>query len=280
MTDLNPEADIADEEELTLVPEGWDGEDVSWLKDLAAVGMNIARAMNRKVLAQQVAIDAAEAAGETPVHPDLSKIALDYTRVSRAIRMTLALKAWANGGEGPGPSFRGFEPGGDPDDDGLDDPDDPENFVVGYAIPEEEAADWNKVKHEARLKAEIRLAMSHLIEGHEPPEREQLWDKLELRLEQETGGRNLHVSNTQAIIESVCKDFGVACEWRAGLNREGQYKAWIIARPGDPTGPRYFEDLDPMAKCLKGRPDPPLRSKVAVKEDASSEARRAKEEPG
>src|SRR3989442_12842002 len=83
---------------------GWVEEDVRLLDELAQMGMNLARSLTRQVLEHEAACARGEA--QPMSRADAAKVALDFSRFARAVRMTLALKARALGAEAPGPARR------------------------------------------------------------------------------------------------------------------------------------------------------------------------------
>ena len=78
---------------------GWSARDIDMLEELAGLGMQMVRALNRTVAQRN---DAAEAGAEPMSAEELSCVALAFTRLSRDIRFTLAMKAEACGGERSG----------------------------------------------------------------------------------------------------------------------------------------------------------------------------------
>src|SRR5215475_5522092 len=74
---------------------GWDAADVAMLQELAEIGMAQARVLAAEAAAHLALVEKGEASPLSPA--GAAKARLDFMRVSRAIRLTLALKAHAKG---------------------------------------------------------------------------------------------------------------------------------------------------------------------------------------
>jgi len=92
--------DDPDAEDLAAADESrapaWAREQLEVLRELRDMGMSLARSLTRRVLAETEAAEAAAEAGEPEAAPRRGAVvdpALSFSRLSRAVRLTLALEA-------------------------------------------------------------------------------------------------------------------------------------------------------------------------------------------
>ena len=213
--------------------DGWDEEDVAMLKELARYGMALAGSLTRQVLAHEAACDKGEAQPVSRV--EAAKVALDFSRITRAVRLSLALKARALGAEVKARA--------------------PDRDVAPNFGPTD---DWDD--QVAAQSAAIRMQLEHAIDDPNRPlsEIERLRESLELRLESEAEEENFLRFTPEQAIERICRDLGLPCSWRASMDENQVFHSWIVARAGDPKGPLIWpgegpQDADFMARWM---PDP------------------------
>ena len=227
---------------------GWSVDDVDLLGELAHLGMRMARALTTEAEAHANAVT--EDGAEPRSRADLARASLDFTRVARGVRMTLALKARALGAEGPGSRPASTRSGGY--DDGSDDDDDD----AAEAAP---ALRTVSAAQKAGHFAEIRLAFEHLITDpvHEPAEVERLREALEDLMEREADEYEHFFRRPPAhLLERLCDGLGVRYNLAALLDETGMFQAWIANRPDDRspvvwgrTGPFEAEFLEASNKA-------------------------------
>ena len=222
----------------TLAP-GWAAEDVARLAELADLGMDLARTLTKQVLAHDAACERGEA---KPVSAaDAARIALDFSRIARSVRLTLTLKAHARDPAAPSAvpqtassratSTHQAEPESRPRALYLDHPigpDDPEDFDDPV-----QCAEYGR--------AVIRQALDHALGApdYEPAERERLYEALELRLERETEAGKITVNaGSSSLIGRIAKDLGLDDRCRVAQDENGQFVCWAVSRHG--------EDLHPL----------------------------------
>jgi hypothetical protein len=227
--------DAADPDARPLA-EGWEDDDVRMLQQLAQFGMQTAQVLTRQLTAH----DEACQAGETqPLsRAEAAKAALDFARVSRAVRQTLGLKAIARGATFPVRPVSARAPhAASP----FEDPDDPDDWDDA-----DEADDLQTAI--ADCAADVRLRLEHAIAAPERPdiEIEALREMLELALSREAADPRIMLRDANGLVERICRDLGVPCDWIAALSADGQFHSWIVGRPGNGGAPHVWPDAGPQ----------------------------------
>ena len=217
---------------------GWGEEDVRLLDELAQLGMRLARALVDEV--------EADAAGGTEAKspPAAARAALDFSRISRAVRLSLSLKAQARGA--PMPGSRPARASDDSGDDGAHADPRLHPRVVGACI--KERAD------------EIRRDLRHALTNPErdAAERERLYAEVEQRLERESEHPEKFLwGSPWQITERIAQDLGLGIDIRIEQTAAGKFRGWVIARPGDPTCIVLPDDFDHPKPTPPQPQDPP-----------------------
>ncbi|HVJ52904.1 MAG TPA: hypothetical protein VM689_10600 [Aliidongia sp.] len=166
------------------------------LKDLAEIGMNIARAVERQALERA----AAEPAQAEPA----TDIGLTFQRVAKAIRQTVALEAKLAADR----------------DEGL------------RRAAETEAARAEGRRRDARRarlyqrRRDVARAVRKAIDNTEYRDKEDLLADLAERLEDEDIEADLHDRPLSEIILQICKDLGIDGDWRLWEGEAWEHEEW------------------------------------------------------
>ena len=240
---------------------GWDEWDVQQLDELAGLGMDLVRVLTRQVQAYEEACQRGEA--EVLSAAQTGRVSLDFSRISRAIRMTLGLKAIARGAEAPGagPARRlalaNARTGRDDDDD-----DDGEAAGETYAIsvpwppgPDTPSPD-DPDACRAYVADQIRLALDHALSGptFDRAEAERLREAFEAGIDAERDNPRFPYSSYTHVIEDLCKDLGLRVDWRAGLGEDGEFRRWVaIFSPEDRSRPLTLPDPAVEMEAMRAR---------------------------
>ena len=220
---------------------GWDEADVRLLDELAHLGMDLVRALTRSVLAHEAACERGEA--EPLDRVQAAKIALDFSRLARSVRITLNLKAQALGAPvpAPGPSRTRSAAAASGEDEDVEIP-----VYLPYA-PGPHTPDFDDFDGRRAFAAdEIRLAIDHALTwpGLDPVERERLRDVIEDRIEAESLKPTFIRATPTHLVGLIVDGLGLSDDWRAALGPTGVFRRWVIARPDDPTDPLTVPDND------------------------------------
>ena len=192
----------------------WARRHLGMLVDLGDMGMVLARNLVRRVTAETEAAEAGEPEDAPPAGRGLAiDPALSFTRISRAVRLTIALEARMRreieaGVFGPA---NDDAPGGDAPDDGAvwDDP------IAG-------SLDLHAIRrnlrrhHYADRDPEIRRAVEETIEStsDDPDEVERLRGELKERLEDEEDVFEARFTwPIGEAIALICQDLGIEPDW-------------------------------------------------------------------
>ena len=242
------DADAASGLDTPLAP-GWDEADVRMLGELAQLGMDLVRTLTRSVLAQEEAAFRGEA--EPLDRAQATKVALDFSRLARSVRVTLNLKAQARGAPVPAPGPSRTRASAAAEDD--------EDVEIPVYLPYTPGPDTPALDDIEGLRAyaadEIRLGIDHALTwpGLDPVERENLRDIIETRIEREALNPSfIRVSSTE-LIRTVIDGLGLSADWRAGLGEDGGFRRWVLARPDDPTSPLTVPDKAAETAALRER---------------------------
>src|SRR4051812_4672853 len=194
----------ADTDTPALAP-GWDAEDVRLLRELAQYGMTLVRELVNDVQEGLAAVQDARAAGQAAPHltqSQAAKVALDFARLSRSVRLSLALKAHALGD--PGDARRA---GGSPVQ--------PETWTetvkVDYDPDAPGTPDVDDILAREDFRCgRIRDELDHAISDprHEPAEVERLREALESRIEVEREREHFLERSSPRLVERIALDLG------------------------------------------------------------------------
>lgn len=235
----------------SLAP-GWDEGDVRLLDELAHLGMEMVRALSRSVLAHEAALDRGQA--EPLDRAQAGKIALDFSRLARSVRITLTLKAQALGApvptQGPARTRSSAAAAAAEDDEDLEIP-------VYLPYPQgPDSPDLDDLEgRRAHVANQIRLSIDHALTwpGLDPVERERLRETIEDRIEREALTPAFIRVSPISLVDTVIDGLGLPEAWRAGLGEDGVFRRWVIARPGDPNSPLTIPDPAEDAAALHER---------------------------
>ena len=219
----------------------WARRHLRMLVDLGDMGMVLARDLVRRGTVETEAAQAGEPEDAPPGRGAAVDPALSFTRISRAVRLTIALEARMR---------RQIEAGvfGPANDDapGRDDDDDADSGPIDYeAIKQAIAA---RIDHGALKRCkdhDIRRAVEDTIEtaSDDPDEVERLREELTERLEEDEffeGRAYWPISETIAMI---CQDLGLDPNWDRWEKRH-----WA----------RHEEETSPRGSPYARYPRPPL----------------------
>ena len=263
--DDDPDAeDLAAAEESR--PPAWAAEQLEVIRELRDMGMSLARNLTRRVLAETEAAEAAAQAavevGEPEPAPRRGAVidpALSFSRLSRAVRLTLALEAQTHRAIEDAARRSAVANDDAPADDGAvwDDP------IAG-------ALDFHTIRRNLRRHRyadqdhEIRRAVEETIEAtsDDPDEVERLRGELKERLEDEEdvfeGRFTWPIGEAIALI---CQDLGIEPDWDRWETRpwavkeiEESPKGSPYAsreRPDDPFTPAEPTGIARLAACIR-----------------------------
>lgn len=231
---------------------GWDVGDVAMLQELAEIGMDQARTLAAEARAHLTQVEAGEASPLTPT--EVAKARLDFMRVSRAIRLTLALKAHAKGAP-HGPTRAAIlaeaaEPPG------------PRPLFMDRPLQEGDPTDeagWLKFQAD-NARAELERVVDALAET--PAEAERLWERIDRGIEREQESTRI-LGMHHHIVRVIVKDLGLGpIRRRPVKTADGHRVGEIVALPGEPSyeDPLIVPDgVDPQAFLRAGGrvPKPP-----------------------
>jgi len=157
------------------------------LKDLADIGMNIARAVERQAL-ERAAAEPVQASGQAEPGTD---IGLTFQRVAKAIRQTVALEAKLSA-------------------------DREEGLRLAAETEEARAEGRQREARRARLhqrRRDVSRAVRKAIDNTDYGDKEDLLADLAERLEDEDIEADLHDRPLSEIITQICKDLGIDANW-------------------------------------------------------------------
>jgi len=215
----------------------WARRHLGMLVDLGDMGMVLARNLVRRVTAETEAAEAQEEAAPPQRGPAIDP-ALSFTRISRAVRLTIALEARMR---------REIEAGvfGPANDDGLkygapgdDDDDPPASGPLDYeAIKQRHAALFDHGAFKRRNDYDIRRAVDETIEASsdDPDEVERLRGELKERLEEDEVFEERVGWPIGEAIALICQDLGLDHpDWDRLKTRAWAIKEAAENRPGSP----------------------------------------------
>ena len=78
-------------------------------------------------------------------------------------------------------------------------------------------------------------------------------DAVEAGIEREALKPRFYRSSPTDMVTGIIAGLGLSDKWRAGLGPDDVFRRWIIARPGDPTGPLILPEKDGDIAALKER---------------------------
>ena len=198
------------------------------------MGMSLARNLTRRVLAETEAIEAAAEAGEPQAPPRCGAVvdpALSFSRISRAVRLTLALEAQTHRAIEDA-AARGRAANDDASaNGGLTTPDGPIDYL---AIRRQ----MHPFIH-GETDFETRRAVEETIEAStgDPDEVERLKAELKERMETEDPDDIFFVRTHWPIGEAIaliCQDLGLDPDWDRWENRPWARKEAETSPPGSP----------------------------------------------
>ncbi|QUD89899.1 hypothetical protein [Phenylobacterium montanum] len=160
------------------------------LQRLVEVGMTLLGAVEREALARAEAVEAAMIAGRTLPPPSPQDPGLSFSRISRAVRLTLALEARVAEGQVAQPVAA--------------EPPPPRPICA-----EEEA----RMERIAERKAHAQEAVEKLIDAAPAGEAEALHNALAERLEDAPDEAEFERAPVSRLIERICADLGVEPDW-------------------------------------------------------------------
>ena len=221
---------------------GWDGEALSRLKRMEEMGMEWAEDL---LAGSKQAADAA----------DKARLASAFSVVSRALRLTMTLRARIQAGV-PDTPWRGavehpLNLNFDPDED------DPHALTHRGLVQ--------------RAAAEVRLAFEHVITGDdiEDGDQQDLRETLERLIERERDCESFRRGPDHFLLQRFCKELGLPFGWTILSDIKGDAQAIIVAHPDDDAiadgltwpgkGPFYKDFIQPFGWTPPppNRPEPP-----------------------
>ena len=234
--------DDPDAEDLAAADESrapaWAREQLEVLRELRDMGMSLARSLTRRVLAETEAAEAAAEAGEPEAAPRRGAVvdpALSFSRLSRAVRLTLALEAQTHR-QIEDAAARGENRARVANDDAPAQQDfmTPDGQVDYAAIRRR----LHPLIH-GETDFETRRAVEETIEAstRDPDEVEQLKQELKERLEEEDPEdiffNRTHWPSGEAIA-LICQDLGLEPDWDRWEARPWARKEAETSPPGSP----------------------------------------------
>ena len=172
-----------------VLPADHSAERLAMLRALAEIGMSVARAVGRR--AEAIAAEAGEDTKDAPAKTD--DLALAFARVSRAVRLTLALEARMEGeaSETAREAARGQE-------------------IVRAA---KEAGERARIADKLEKFEDIAKELIEAEAGADQDAAERLYEVLDERLDEievdELMGRPM-----AELVAAICRDLGIAPDWR------------------------------------------------------------------
>jgi hypothetical protein len=246
----------------------WAEEHLEVLRDLRDMGMTLARTLTRQVVAQAEADEARAAAGEVACEPPRRVAAVDpalsFSRISRAVRLTLALEARTHQAIEDA-ARRGAVANDHVAADG------------DLAGPIDYAGIARSIQEHVRVGRdfEIRRAVEETIEASRDDldEVERLKDELKERLREDEVFDGRGIWPIGETISLICQDLGLTPDWDRWANqgwarREAEESPRgspyaTVERPPDP-GRSNGTDLYRRARGLPPlEGPPPLRARTA-----------------
>jgi hypothetical protein len=207
----------------------WARRHLGMLVDLGDMGMVLARDLVRRVTAETEAAEAGQAEDAPPGRAAAVDPALSFTRISRAVRLTIALEARMR---------RQIEAGvfGPANDDAADGDDDDDAFSgpIDYeAIQRQIAARIDPRSLNRGKDHDIRRAVEDTIEtaSDDPDEVERLREELTERLEKDEFFDDRIQWPISETIAMLCQDLGLDPDW-------GRWEKRHWARQEAETSPR------------------------------------------
>jgi hypothetical protein len=269
----NPAAHLPEEDDPDARTPTWARRHLGMLVDLGDMGMVLARNLVRRVTAETEAAEAQAETGEAVASPGRGPVidpALSFTRISRAVRLTIALEARMR---------REIEAGvfGPANDDGPAQQDfmTPDGQVDYEAISRQIAAHVDLGPIQRSQDYEIRRAVEETIEAasDDPDEVERLREELKERLEEDEGFEQRVRWPIGEAIALICQDLGIDPDWdrlktrdwaikEAAENQRGSPYSTAVLRPRLPReGPRSATERYREARGLpRLEGPPPLRA--------------------
>jgi hypothetical protein len=203
---------------------GWDADDLCMLQELAQLGMILARELVEDVQEHNIAV--ANGQAERRTQPQAAAAAISFARISRAVRMSLALKAHALGdrpasGRGAGPTR-------------------PQTWwdsaIVDFDCNDPDMPDVEDLEARADFRCRrVRDQLDHAISDprHPPGEVERLRETLAARLEVEREREHFLERSAPRLVERIALDLGLSGVWRPTKTPDGRWGNDLIARPGE-----------------------------------------------
>jgi len=245
--------DDPDADELAARAPAWAQEHLEVLKDLRDMGMQLARNLTRRVLAETEAAEAAAEAGEpqpaprrgAPIDP-----ALSFSRISRAVRLTLALEARTHQAIEDA-ALRGAVA----NDDAPDSPDGPIDY-------ESIRRRMYPLLH-GETDFEIRRAVQETIEAayDDPDEAQALKAEVKELLEEDEAFWWHGQQPIGETIALICQDLGLTPDWDRWETRAWARKEAAESPPYSPyatvartTDPRYPNTGTQQYRKVRGLP--------------------------
>ena len=247
----------------------WADEHLEVLKDLRVMGMTLARTLTRQVVRQAQADEALAEAGEAVSAPPRRIAAIDpalsFSRISRAVRLTLALEARTHQmiEDAARKAARG---GGAANDDGSGDPD---GSIDYEGVRRKLAPKIHAIVHGER-DYQTRRIVEETIEAacDDLDDVDRLKEELKERLEDDevfSGRGAWPIGETIALI---CQDLGLTPDWDRWEN-QGWARAEAAESPLNspyatvvrPTRPGYYPQSG-TAQYRQARGLPPLEEPV------------------
>ena len=235
--------------------DGWEPEDVRLLDELAHLGMDVARALTRSVQRHEEACELGLAEPLDPVQA--ARIAFDFSRIARSVRVTLNLKAQARGAAGPAPASGRASSGrsGRKAAPGAEDEAPVYAEVSPYPVGPDTPAVDDLPARRAFVADQIRLALDHALTwpGLDPLETEHLRDAIEAGIEREARRRVFVNVTPTSLVERIIRGLGLSDRWRAGFGDDNVFVRWILARPDDGDDPMVLPSGDAETAAFRNR---------------------------
>jgi len=261
---------------------GWAAEHLEVLRDLRQMGMTLARSLTRQVVAQTEAdearAEAGEAVSESPRRGALVDPALSFSRISRAVRLTLSLEARTHQVIEDAARRGAVANDDDASDKGASD--DGANGPIDY----EGIGRRIRAGVERLMDYDIRRAVEDTIEAASdaPEEMDRLKDELAERLREDEVFAERFDWPIGEAVALICQDLGLEPDWdrwvmRGWARGEAQQSPpgspyATVERPLDPERPtgtekyRQARGLPPLEEPLPVRPmSPAMAARLAAR---------------
>jgi hypothetical protein len=176
-----------------------DAQRAATLQELAEIGMDLARALRREVMAAAEAPSPEAATEPRAGAPGMAEVGLAFSRISRAVRLTLALEARLEA-DGKAVAQAPRPASGSAQEILL------ERFRRVWRQADEEHADKVRDAVERLIEVEVEA-------GAETERAERLRARLDERLEAEAGDEDFAGLPIGEAVARICRDLGLTPDW-------------------------------------------------------------------